>query len=209
MLNSAKSKSALRSSALRSRDDLRVSHRSDGSDALGKSAAFCVEGQCFATYHAIGSEIDPTLLMNAMEKQGARLALPVLLDRQTMVFRRWDRSQNLVPVGFGTLGPDADQPVVLPDLIFAPLAAFSATGQRIGYGKGHYDRAISKMHAAEHIPALVGLAFESQEVLPFEVETHDIPLDAVLTPAGLRIFEHGHGTLAPFLANRLPANQRR
>lgn len=209
MMDQQQTKQELRPKALSVRDGLDADLRSNGKLRLASVSVFNLQNKTVSAYHAIGSELDPTLLMNAMEKQGARLALPVLLDRQTMVFRRWDRSQNLVPVGFGTLGPDADQPVVLPDLIFAPLAAFSATGQRIGYGKGHYDRAISKMHAAEHIPALVGLAFESQEVLPFEVETHDIPLDAVLTPAGLRIFEHGHGALAPFLANRLPANQRR
>lgn len=139
-------------------------------------------------------------LMQALVDQGARLALPVLLNRQTMVFRRWERSQELVPVGFGTMGPDADQPEVLPDLVLAPLAAFSATGQRIGYGKGHYDRALSKMHAAGHMPALVGLAFDEQECPSFAVEDHDIPLDGVLTPSGLRIFEHGHEALEPFLS---------
>ncbi|CAN0586755.1 unnamed protein product, partial [Ectocarpus sp. 12 AP-2014] len=89
-----------------------------------------------------------------------------------------------------TLGPDSDQPQVMPDLTFAPLAAFSSTGQRIGYGKGHYDRALSKMHAAGHIPAYVGLAFDEQEVSPFQAEAHDIPLHGVLTPSGLRIFDH-------------------
>ncbi|MFK7791244.1 MAG: 5-formyltetrahydrofolate cyclo-ligase [Devosiaceae bacterium] len=152
-----------------------------------------------SAYHAIGSEIDPAPLMDALAKHGAQLALPVLLDRQTMVFRAWDQSRPLVPVGFGTLGPDADQPEVLPDLIFAPLAAFSATGQRIGYGKGHYDRCLAKMHGLGHHPAYLGLAFDEQEVPPFEAELHDISLDGVLTPSGLRIFEHGHARLDPFL----------
>jgi 5-formyltetrahydrofolate cyclo-ligase len=157
-------------------------------------------GQVVSAYHAMGSEIDPAPLVSSLARQGARLALPVLHDRQTMVFRAWDASKPLVPVGFGTLGPDDSQPDVRPDFVLAPLAAFSATGQRIGYGKGHYDRALSKMHAAEHFPAYVGLAFDEQEVPPFEAEPHDIPLHGVLTPSGLRVFDHGREALLPFLA---------
>jgi 5-formyltetrahydrofolate cyclo-ligase len=157
-------------------------------------------GICVSAYHAINSELDPAPLLESLAEQGARLALPVLLDRDTMVFRQWDGMKPMTPAGFGTLGPDADHPEVQPDLILAPLAAFSATGQRIGYGKGHYDRALSKMHAQGHFPAYVGLAFDQQEVPPFETEPHDIALHGVLTPSGLRIFDHGHEALAPFLA---------
>jgi 5-formyltetrahydrofolate cyclo-ligase len=88
------------------------------------------------------------------------------------------------------------------------MSAFSATGQRIGYGKGHYDRALSKMRAAGHDPAYVGLAFDGQEVPPFEAEPHDIALDAVLTPSGLRVFDHGAQRLAPFLRQESAANER-
>ncbi|MEO0385618.1 MAG: 5-formyltetrahydrofolate cyclo-ligase [Pseudomonadota bacterium] len=192
-------KQYLREQALAQRDALVPELRAQASQALAEIASFQVTGKTVSTYHAIGSEIDPASLIDALTEQEAQLALPVLLDKETMVFRRWDRSQSLVPVGFGTLGPDADQPEILPDLIFAPLAAFSSTGQRIGYGKGHYDRALSKMHATGYLPVFVGLAFDEQEVSPFEVEAHDIALDGVLTPTELRIFEHGRARLAPFL----------
>lgn len=192
-------KQNLREQALAQRDALAPELRAHASKVLAEIAAFQVTGKTVSVYHAIGSEIDPEPLMQSLEGQGALIALPVLLDRETMVFRRREKSQKLVPVGFGTLGPGADQPQVLPDLIFAPLAAFSSAGQRIGYGKGHYDRALSKMHAAEHLPVFVGLAFDEQEVSPFEVEAHDIALDGVLTPTSLRVFEHGRARLAPFL----------
>jgi 5-formyltetrahydrofolate cyclo-ligase len=164
-------------------------------------------GLVVSGYHAIGSEIDPLPLLSALAHAGARLALPVLLDRETMVFRLWDRAKPLVPVGFGTLGPDASHPEVVPQLVLAPLAAFSATGQRIGYGKGHYDRYLSNMQAAGHFPAFLGLAFDEQEVPPFAAEPHDIALDGVLTPSGLRVFEHGRAALAPFLAGGAPASE--
>lgn len=190
----------LREQALARRDVLAPDKRAHASKVLAKIAEFQITGKTVSAYHAVGSEIDPGPLLDVLANTGAQLALPVLLDREIMVFRRWNRSQELVPVGFGTLGPDADQPEVFPDLIFAPLAAFSPKGQRIGYGKGHYDRALSKMHAAGHFPAFVGLAFDEQEVPSFEVEAHDVPLHGVLTPSGLRIFDHGREALLPFLA---------
>jgi 5-formyltetrahydrofolate cyclo-ligase len=185
-------KSALRRNALAKRDGL--SERSAPAVLVLSGP-----GKFVSAYHAIGSELDPAPLTQALAAQGACLALPVLLDSKTMVFRLWDRSRPLVPVGFGTLGPDADQPEVLPDLILAPLVAFSATGQRIGYGKGHYDRALAAMHAKGHHPAYVGLAFDEQEVAIFGSDPHDIALDGVLTPSGLRVFAQGHAALAPFL----------
>lgn len=195
-------KPTLRVQALARRDALGQDVRRQGAAGLSQAGqgALQVAGRCVSAYHAIGSEIDPAPLMLALEAAGAMPALPVLLDRQTMVFRRWDRSNDLVPVGFGTLGPDSDQGEVLPDLVLAPLAAFTAIGQRIGYGKGHYDRALSKMHAAGHVPGLIGLAYDEQDVPAFRVEEHDIALDAVLTPTGLRLFDHGHEALAPFLS---------
>lgn len=195
------SKPQLRSQALTGRDSLAKDFRDLRARSLASEggSAFSLSGSVVSFYHAIGSEIDPAPLIEALLGQGVLLALPVLLDRNTMVFRRWDQTQELVPVGFGTLGPDADQPEVFPDLVLAPLAAFTATGQRVGYGKGHYDRALSGMHCNGHRPSLVGLAFDEQEYPPFPVDEHDIPLDGVLTPSGVRVFDHGRDALAPFL----------
>ncbi len=199
MSNSPLHKAELRQQALGKRSALK-------DRAALQPVAFQGAGLVVSGYHAIGSEIDPLPLLLALAHTGARLALPVLLDRETMVFRAWDSSKPLVPVGFGTMGPAADQPEVLPDLVLAPLAAFSSTGQRIGYGKGHYDRYLSNMQAAGHFPAFLGLAFDEQEVPPFAAEPHDIALDGVLTPSGLRVFEHGQARLSSLLQPNLRAS---
>lgn len=206
-------KTDLRAAALARRDAMAVGARQAAAKNLaGQMVAnhvfWRLENKTVAFYHAIGSEIDPRPLVDSLSGSLAhrtiQTALPVLLDRQTMVFRHWDRDLPLVPVGFGTFGPDAQCKEVLPDLVFAPLAAFSTTGQRIGYGKGHYDRALGHMHRGGHFPALVGLGFDDQECAPFADERHDIALDGVLTPSGLRIFAQGNARLAPFLS----ANER-
>ena len=73
-----------------------------------------------------------------------------------------------------------------------PLSAFDGQGHRIGYGAGHYDRAIDRLRAKGRSPRLIGVAFDCQEVASVPAEPHDVALDAVLTESGFRIFKR-HG----------------
>ena len=75
-----------------------------------------------------------------------------------------------------------------PDILLVPLAAFDDRGHRIGYGAGHYDRAIARLIDAGRAPRLIGIAFNCQEVDRVPDEGHDVVLSEVLTESGLRRF---------------------
>ena len=126
--------------------------------------------------------------MAALADRGARLALPVVLDRETIVFRELVRGAAMVSTGFGTSGPGPEALVLDPDIMLVPLAAFDRRGHRLGYGAGHYDRAIARLHAAGRRPHLIGVAFECQEVERVPDEAHDVMLAEILTESGLRTF---------------------
>jgi 5-formyltetrahydrofolate cyclo-ligase len=64
-----------------------------------------------------------------------------------------------------------------------PLLAFDASGHRLGYGGGFYDRTLEKLA----IPA-IGIAYAGQEVASLPHEPHDMALSAILTERGLRRF---------------------
>ena len=84
------------------------------------------------------------------------------------------------------------QPVVDPDFIVAPLAAFDRRGGRIGYGAGYYDSAIADLHGArQRRSALAGIAFACQEVDAVPVEPHDEPLPLIATERELIRAEAG------------------
>jgi 5-formyltetrahydrofolate cyclo-ligase len=76
------------------------------------------------------------------------------------------------------------------DVIFLPLVAVDADGNRIGSGAGFYDRALKHLRAGRHWrrPKLIGLAFECQRVKHIPVERWDVPLDALLTEKNLYRF---------------------
>jgi len=187
-------KDMIRKRALGRRDALSPDHRIELSIAAAESASdkFNLGAQTIvAGFFPIHSEIDPRPLMEILRQRGARLALPVVLDATTIIFRELTRECGLVDTGFGTKGPGAGSPQLDPGVILVPLAAFDGKGNRIGYGAGYYDRAIANMYARALMPKLVGMAFCVQEEDQIPAESHDIPLNAIITEHGYRIFEEG------------------
>lgn len=183
-------KKALRLEALGRRDALDPQRRIEAALAIAEAGAAIdvVPGDVVSGFLPIRSEMDTRPLMAALAERGARLCVPAILDRTTIVFRELVRGAPVVDTGFGTVGPGADAAVLDPTTMLVPLAAFDARGHRVGYGAGHYDRAIARLHARGLFPRLVGIAFDCQEVEQVPEEAHDVPLLAVLTESGLRRF---------------------
>lgn len=65
------------------------------------------------------------------------------------------------------------------EVVFVPLLAFDKTGNRVGYGKGFYDRFLSECKP-ETIK--IGLSFFEVEEEVFETDNNDVSLDYCVTP---------------------------
>jgi 5-formyltetrahydrofolate cyclo-ligase len=191
-MNSPKElKRELRRTALARRDALEPSWRIEAAleMAAGAKDRIAVEaGAIVSGFWPMRSEADVRPLMFALREKGARLCLPAILDKTTMIFRELIRGAALVDMGFGTAGPDEQAETLDPDVMLVPLAAFDSRGHRIGYGAGYYDRAISKLTAAGRTPRLIGVAFDCQEVPEVPDEPHDVIIPEILTESGLRRF---------------------
>lgn len=192
MTDKPQEKVLLRKDQLLARDALAEAERIEKSLSIADhgEAAFRAEPpfSVVSGFLPIRSEADIRPLLSALRQTGARITLPVILDKQTIVFRELVPGAELVSMGFGTYGPGPEAAVLDPDLMLVPLAAFDATGQRIGYGGGYYDRAIDRLHRKGLNPRLIGIAFDCQEVASVPAEPHDVRLHAVLTESGLRRF---------------------
>ncbi|MCH2194553.1 5-formyltetrahydrofolate cyclo-ligase [Kordia sp.] len=70
------------------------------------------------------------------------------------------------------------------DVVFVPLLAYNTEGNRIGYGKGFYDRFLAE---CKKDVVKIGVSFFPPETTDFETNQNDIPLDFCVTPE--RIFE--------------------
>ncbi|MBL0374623.1 5-formyltetrahydrofolate cyclo-ligase [Rhizobium sp. KVB221] len=182
----------LRKARLAARDEIPVGDRIEKSLLMADLASEIIAfepGEVISGFFPIKTEADIRPLMHRLKGRGARLCLPVVLDRHTIEFREIADGMPMVDTGFGTSGPGSAAPVLDPDVLLVPLSAFDATGHRIGYGAGYYDRAIAKLYAKGRSPRLIGIAFDCQQVETIPFEAHDVPLDAVLTESGLHMFQ--------------------
>ena len=185
-------KASIRNERLALRDAMTPEARIEGSLAMVDHAGDRIDfdpGTVISGFWPIRSEADIRPLLAHLRTRGARLCLPVVLDRETIVFRELVVGAPVVKTGFGTTGPGPEAAVVDPDILLVPLSAFDKAGHRIGYGAGHYDRAIDRLKAAGRTPKLIGIAFDCQEVASVPAEPHDVALDAILTESGYRTFQ--------------------
>lgn len=190
-MTESRRKAELRAGRLTARDAIPPVERIEKSLALathGQTAISVVPGMVVSGFLPIRSEADVRPLMSAFRDRGARICVPAILDKETIVFRELVRGGELVKGVFDTWAPGPEAPELQPDTMLVPLSAFDAVGHRVGYGGGYYDRAIGRMHEKGWEPLLIGIAFDCQEVASVPAEDHDIRLDAVLTESGYRPF---------------------
>jgi 5-formyltetrahydrofolate cyclo-ligase len=77
-------------------------------------------------------------------------------------------------------------PVDMIDVVFVPLLAYDRSGNRIGYGKGFYDKFLSE---CKNDVIKIGLSyFEPEEAIEDVFET-DIKLDYCITPKSILKFK--------------------
>ena len=119
--------------------------------------------------------------MNA-GNNGFRAALPVVVKPgRPLAFRHWWPTQALVPDRYGIPSP-TDGDFVTPQALLLPVNAFDADGYRLGYGGGFFDRTLE---ALQPPPLALGVGFAFQRIASIRPQAHDLPLDAVITEAGV------------------------
>ena len=181
----AEEKAALRRELKTVREEAHARDPDAGETLAGKFPLKLLEryGPVVAGYLPIGSEIDPQPLMARLEAEGAQLALPRLEADGSMTFRRWMNGDALESGPMGLQHPPETATIVQPTLILMPLLAFDNLGVRLGYGKGHYDRAIKSLREAGRVFAC-GIGFHAQMIDDLPSEPHDQPLDWAVTERG-------------------------
>ena len=155
--------------------------------------------QSIALYCPIQDELDlrPTLLAWAANKAGKTLALPFARRDKHLDFYAWQEGDLLIPSRHGVLEPDPNnprRPQATPDCILIPCVGWSKSSVedrnhywRLGYGGGYFDRTLAQLRAKNPSLLCVGIGFDWQKLddAQWQAQTHDEPLDLLLTESGL------------------------
>ena len=182
-------KAALRVRARAARASLDHGERAEAAAAAARhffDGIALAASDVVAAYWRIRDELDCQPILVRLMDSNQTVVLPVVLGpEEPLDLRVWEQGASLYESGFGTLAPSELAPKAEPDVVIMPLLAFDSRGTRLGYGGGYYDRTLASMKKR---PRLVGLAFAAQELDRIPREAHDVPLDAVVTEAGVRHF---------------------
>lgn len=141
-----------------------------------------------AFYLPIHGEINDQLLLIHAQRLKKHCYLPVLhpLRHNALWFAEYKNNKDLIRNRYNILEPNLKKCRLIPawtlNMVFVPLVGFDKQGNRLGMGKGYYDRtfAFTKKSSAKKL-SLIGLAYEFQRCQNIPTESWDVSLDAVIT----------------------------
>lgn len=142
------------------------------------------QGRVFSAYWPIKGEPDLRPLMAELHAAGVIVALPIVETKAApLTFRRWTPETKMVRGDWNIPVPPPDAPEVTPEIALAPLVGWTDEGYRLGYGGGYFDRTLAALRPR---PFVIGVGFEAARLNTIYPQPHDIPLDIILTEAGMR-----------------------
>lgn len=139
------------------------------------------KASCIALYHAIPGEVDTTPFIEKWYQQ-KKILLPIVKGDH-LLFSLYTGPDSVKPGPFGILEPCGE---IIPniekeiELIIVPGIAFDHNLNRLGRGKGYYDRILSDIPAFK-----IGLCFHFQLFPEIPTEDFDKRMDRIITDKGV------------------------
>jgi 5-formyltetrahydrofolate cyclo-ligase len=146
-----------------------------------------------AAYWPLSDEPDLTPLiekwLNEVDHPALTVVLPVVVsDHAPLNFYPYTALTELKPDPFGVMAPvpSHGQTSLIPDVVLVPTLGFTQRGDRIGYGKGFYDRTLASLRQQNPKMVAIGIAWNEGSIEAIEPQyrpaPHDFVLNYVLTP---------------------------
>lgn len=134
------------------------------------------------------AEFDCRPLVEKLLDAGTRCCLPLVSGPEAPLnFRAWRPDSEMLIDRYGIHYPAAGE-LLIPDVLLMPVNAFDSVGYRLGYGAGYFDRTLAALSTQAKLPLAIGVGFELARVASICPAAHDIPLDAVVTEAGVTLY---------------------
>lgn len=164
------------------------------SDAQRDAAARGIGAQLDALVERLGARSVSCYLSTTTEpgthdfvtravRRGIRVLLPITRSDGLLDWAVADDTDDVAEGMFGlpepqgeVLGPIAVNDV---DLMIIPASAVDASGMRMGWGRGYFDKTIGSM---ERCPPVYAVVYDSEILDSLPREVHDQPVNGVVTP---------------------------
>ncbi|MBQ9665713.1 MAG: 5-formyltetrahydrofolate cyclo-ligase [Bacteroidaceae bacterium] len=129
-------------------------------------------------YHSMPDEVETHQLIKNLHSIGKKILLPTIVGDELELHEYLDETAFSTSAHFciqESTGPLFTNYEAI-DLAIIPGMAFTTQGDRLGRGKGYYDRLLPKLHCP-----LIGLAFSFQVVDAIPSEVHDVRMTEIVS----------------------------
>lgn len=129
-----------------------------------------------ALYKSLKNEVNTDFLIEHSLNEGKTVLLPKVIG-DNIVFYKYQNGDRLVKSSFGVNEPLEGKHVNkdLIDLIIVPGICFDKEGNRLGYGKGYYDRYLKEVNDLS-----VGICFKEQFIERVETDENDVKVKKLI-----------------------------
>ena len=110
--------------------------------------------------------------------------LPIIEKKGSMNFYKWKKKDILFVNDQGILEPLKSK-IIIPKIMLVPLLAYDNKKNRLGFGKGFYDRYLYNNFKKDIKIITVGVAFSFQKHHNLPVNKNDFRLDYIITEKGI------------------------
>ncbi|MCK7459467.1 5-formyltetrahydrofolate cyclo-ligase [Idiomarina aminovorans] len=152
--------------------------------------SFVPQETTVAVYKSFAGELPTSPIIERLWQLGFKTVLPVLhpFAKGHLLFLSYTSKTPMTINKYGIEEPELNAQNVMPlsevQVLLMPLVGFDHQGNRLGMGGGYYDRTLAQWHNGNR-PNLspIGLSYNEQQVESIPVESWDIPLPEIITPA--------------------------
>lgn len=135
-------------------------------------------------------EVQMETIHQTLWSLGHKLCFPRVEGEDSMLAYLMQKDDTFVTSAWGIQEPNPLKHTKIHamdiDLIIIPLLAFDSKGNRVGYGKGFYDRFLMDCRPDA---IKIGICLDEAVQRIDDVEAHDIPLDLCISPTGIHLFD--------------------
>lgn len=137
-----------------------------------------MKAEIICLYMSTPEEVDTKPLLAAALMEKKQVVFP-RVEREQLVLHEIRSIKDFTRGAYQILEPKKKTPVVDPksvDLFIVPGIVFDRNGNRLGWGKGYYDRLLSGIDAPK-----IGLAYACQVIEELPRSSYDVPMTMVVT----------------------------
>lgn len=142
-----------------------------------------LDAQTILAFYPLPDEVNIIEVIDTLAAKGKLVLLPEVISDTEMILREYHGPSDLKEGAFGILEPTGKEykDYSLIDIALIPGMAFDAQGNRLGRGKGYYDRFFAKLLKESSIlPHLIGVCYPFQIVEEVPTDEYDYSVDKVI-----------------------------